>query len=62
MRSRLWTRTVAVALLIGLAMLTAAFTIVGILVKSLSVVTTIVLALTQLVRWPRTFTGLVKPL
>jgi hypothetical protein len=48
MRSRLWTRTVAVALLIDLFLLTAAFTIVGILVKSLSVVTTIVLALTQL--------------
>jgi hypothetical protein len=45
MRSRLWTRTVAVALLIGFFVLTAALTIVGILVKSLSVVTTIIFAL-----------------
>lgn len=48
MRSRLWTRKVAYVLLICLFLLTATFTIVGILVKFLSVATSIVLALIQL--------------
>ena len=47
MRSRLWTRTVAVVLLVSLFALTAACAIVGILVKSLSTAASIVAALSQ---------------
>jgi hypothetical protein len=48
MRSRLWTRTVAYVLLLCLFLLTATLTIMGIMVKSPSVVTSIVLALIPL--------------